>query len=165
MSTVTRVTEPLRSEHQDLWPHLAALGGVATELDDWSEHTAGRLAEVVAFLRSHLIPHATAEEAVLYPKVEALLGAPGATATMAADHVEIVSRIDELDRLVAAVGPERPDAETVERLRRRLYGLDAILALHFAKEEDVLLPVLDERLTAEEAQDMFRAMGHVAHGH
>lgn len=165
MSTTTRVTEPLRSEHRDLWPNLAALGALAAGLDQWSAVTAGRLADVVAFLRGHLVPHATAEEAVLYPKVEEILGAPRATATMVADHAEIVRRIDELDRIVEEVGAARPEPEVLERLRGRLYGLDAILALHFAKEEDVLLPVLDEHLGAEEAEAMFRAMGHAAHGH
>lgn len=165
MSTTTRATEPLRSEHQDLWPHLAALGTLAAELDRWSDATAGRLAELVAFLRGHLVPHALAEEAVLYPKVEGVLGAPRATATMVADHVEIVRRIDELERIVEEVGTARPEPAALERLRGRLYGLDAILALHFAKEEEVLLPVLDEHLAAEEAEAMFRAMGQVAHGH
>jgi hypothetical protein len=39
-----------------------------------------------------------------------------------------------------------------------LYGLYAVVKLHFAKEEEVYLPILDARLTHEEASRMFEAM-------
>jgi hypothetical protein len=48
-------------------------------------------------------------------------------------------------------------------LRRVLYGLYGIVKLHFAKEEEVYLPLLDTRLTPEEAQAMFTAMETAAH--
>ena len=164
MTTKTRVTEPLREEHRDLWPHLQEVAALAADLDEWTGESAGRLREVVAFLRSHLVPHAQAEEAVLYPEYERVQGSPGSTDTMAADHVEIVRRIEELEVLAAEGAAARPGAGRLETLRARLYGLDAILALHFAKEEEVLLPALDEKLSEDEAAELFRAMGHVAHG-
>ena len=43
-------------------------------------------------------------------------------------------------------------------LRSVLYGLYAIVKLHFAKEEEVYLPLLDARLRPEEAQAMFEEM-------
>ena len=39
-----------------------------------------------------------------------------------------------------------------------LYGLYALVKVHFAKEEEVYLPMLDARLAPQEAQKMFRAM-------
>ncbi len=122
-----------------------------------------RLDGIVEFLRGHLVPHARAEEAALYPRVEQAVGAPGATDTMKADHVEIVRRIDALADLVRAVdaGPASPDQ--VEQLRAQLYGLAAILVLHFHKEEDVLL--LDAKLSADDAKAMFADMVAVAHPH
>ena len=44
-----------------------------------------------------------------------------------------------------------------------LYGLYALVKVHFAKEEEVYLPILDQRLTPEAAQEMFEAMEHAAH--
>lgn len=159
------VTQPLRDEHADLFPHLAELDAVAAGLAEWQADTPARLDNIVEFLRNHLIPHARAEEAALYPRVEQAMNAPGATDTMKADHVEIVRRIEALAALAAAVdaGPASP--AQAEQLRAQLYGLGAILALHFRKEEDVLLPVLDAKLSAEEAKAMFADMTAVAHPH
>ncbi len=48
-------------------------------------------------------------------------------------------------------------------LRRVLYGLHAVVSLHFAKEEEVYLPILEARLTPHEADTMFAAMEAAAH--
>ena len=55
--------------------------------------------------------------------------------------------------------------DQAEQLRAQLYGLSAILTLHFHKEEDVLLPVLDAKLSADDAKAMFADMVAVAHPH
>ena len=55
-----------------------------------------------------------------------------------------------------------PEAEANE-LRAQLYGLWAILALHFDKEEAVLLPILDAHLTDRDAVALFERMDAVAH--
>lgn len=159
------VTQPLRDEHADLLPHLVELDTVAAGLADWPADTPARLDRIVEFLRGHLVPHAQAEEAALYPRVEQAMNAPGATDTMKADHVEIIRRIDVLAALVAAAdaGPASPDQ--TEQLKAQLYGLAAILVLHFHKEEDVLLPVLDPKLSADDANAMFAEMVAVAHPH
>jgi hypothetical protein len=44
-----------------------------------------------------------------------------------------------------------------------LYGLYAIIRLHFAKEEELYLPVVDAGLGTAEAAEMFRAMQESAH--
>jgi iron-sulfur cluster repair protein YtfE (RIC family) len=158
-----KITEPLRHEHAELLPRLAALDAVAGDMRHWSSDTPRHVNDLVAFLRGHLVPHASAEEAVLYPAVERAMGAPGATDTMKADHVEIVRRIDLLAETIDHIGSRPPSAEETEQLQAQLYGLSAILYLHFHKEEDVLLPVLDARLTDEDAQRLFADMAAVAH--
>jgi iron-sulfur cluster repair protein YtfE (RIC family) len=110
-------------------------------------------------LQAHLIPHAQAEEAALYPVVARLMGAPNGTATMTRDHVEVGRLTDELGALRAAWDDSA--ANRIEA-RRLLYGLYALLRVHFAKEEEIYLPLLDERLSAEEAQAMFAAMEEAA---
>jgi iron-sulfur cluster repair protein YtfE (RIC family) len=143
-------TEPLRAEHRDLLPHLHALDIAANEVDGWDRDEALRiLGDIVEFLRGHLVPHAAAEEQVLYPAVEDAMAAPGATATMRADHSEIVARIDRLAEAVPMVGARWPDADLAHDLAHQLVGLSAILLLHFSKEEEVLLPVLDAALGPE----------------
>jgi iron-sulfur cluster repair protein YtfE (RIC family) len=157
-------TEPLRAEHRDLLPHLHALDAAANEVDGWDRDEALRiLGDIVEFLRGHLVPHAAAEEQVLYPAVEEAMAAPGATATMRADHSEIVARIDRLAEAVPMVEARWPDADLARDLAHQLVGLSAILLLHFRKEEDVLLPVLDTALGPEQATALFARMGEVAH--
>ncbi|MGE5532493.1 MAG: hemerythrin domain-containing protein, partial [Bacteroidota bacterium] len=104
MTNANLPTEPLRAEHRDLLPHLQGLDTIADEVDRWNaDEAAHLLGEIVGFLRGHLVPHATAEEQVLYPAVEEAMAAPEATATMRADHVEIVARIDRLANTAATV--------------------------------------------------------------
>jgi len=159
-------TEPLRAEHRQLLPHLRALDTAADEIDQWDrDELVHVLGEIVGFLRKHLVPHATAEEQVLYPAVEEAMGAPRATDTMRADHSEIVTRIDRLADTAAdaAEGPW-PDRDLARDLSHQLVGLAAVLLLHFRKEEDVLLPVLDRTLNPTDASTLFARMAAVAHG-
>jgi iron-sulfur cluster repair protein YtfE (RIC family) len=44
-----------------------------------------------------------------------------------------------------------------------LYGVYALLKVHFAKEEEVYLPILDQSLTPQAAREMFEAMENAAH--
>ena len=55
-------------------------------------------------------------------------------------------------------------AHYAKALRRVLYGLYALVKVHFAKEEEVYLSILDARLTPEEAHRMFEAMEEAARG-
>ena len=91
------------------------------------------------------------------------MAAPGATATMRADHVEIVSRIDRLADTAAAIAIRWPDDTLTRDLAHQLVGLSAILLLHFRKEEEVLLPVLDTALGPDDAAALFARMGKEAH--
>ncbi len=149
-------TDAFRRKHAALIEHVEHLRDVARRLPemDTAERTAA-IGRVVEFLRGHLVPHAEAEERVLYPAVAELLGNPEATATMVSDHRAIVSRIDAL----AETGPD--DAE---RLQELLYGLYALLIVHFHKEEDDYLPLLEER-PAEEVAALFERMGEHGHVH
>ena len=157
----TRPTEPLRLEHLELLPHIAELGeigdlvGIASDDD-----LRARLGDAHEFLASHLAPHAAAEEAVLYPAVEVAMRAPGATATMSRDHVDVRARIDQLAREIADRGPI--DAERAARLRRLVYGLHAVVTLHFEKEDEIYLEILDDALAPDEAEELFRRLEDAA---
>lgn len=159
MDTITRprATEPLREEHRDLLPHIHELGLLADQVgvaDD--DATWAGVEQALEFLTGHLAPHAQAEDAVLYPAVEAAMGAPGATRTMSRDHVEVMGLVEQLAREAEHRGPI--DRATAARLRSVLYGLHAVVSLHFAKEEEIYLPTLDAALGPDEADDLFRRL-------
>ena len=56
-----------------------------------------------------------------------------------------------------------PDPDRRRELQRILYGLYAIIRLHFAKEEELYLPLVDAGLGSVEAAEMLRAMHESAH--
>ena len=153
------LTQPLRDEHKELIPHIEQILIVADSLPDApQEQIRDGVQEVYEFLAYHLIPHAQAEEAALYPVVQQVLGSPEATRTMSRDHVEVGRYVEELDELRQDLS-----ARNTKSLQRVLYGLYALVKVHFAKEEEVYLPILDRHLTSESAQAMFEAMETAAH--
>jgi hypothetical protein len=95
---------------------------------------------------------------VLYPEWAKLVGFADAAAPMIHDHEAIVARIE---------GLERADVDDVDSLQELLYGLHALISVHFRKEEDLQLAAFDAapRETPEAAlRRMDSAAGHI-HGH
>lgn len=157
------LTAPLRAEHRELLPHIDDLRTVADSVGVVPVAVLRqRLGATNEFLASHLIPHALAEDEVLYPAVAAFAGGPLATATMSRDHVAVLALTKELSALRRIVEAGEPRAQTVLDLRRVLYGLHALITVHFAKEEEILLPLLEERLTLTTAKDLFETMERTA---
>ncbi len=157
------LTQPLRDEHKELLPHIELLRTVANAIGEVPIVSLRRsVDEVYAFLTRHLLPHAQAEERALYPVVGRLMGAPEATATMSRDHVEVGRLTEELGSLRPHLVGASTSASQEQAVRRVLYGLYTVVKVHFAKEEEVYLPILDARLTAEEADRMFEAMERAA---
>lgn len=157
------LTQPLRDEHKDLFPHVDRIRQVAELIGDAPLDELRRgVEEVYDFLANHLKPHAEAEDAALYPVVQQVLGSPDATKTMSRDHVEVGRYIEELAALKDGLKDPLTPAKAAS-LRRVLFGVYALVKLHFAKEEEVYLPLLDQRLTPEAAQEMFERMEAAAH--
>ena len=153
------VTQPLRDEHKELYPQVETLrlaGDAVYESLTTSAHA--KIEEAYHFLTHQLLPHAQAEEKALYPAVQKAMGSPQATITMSRDHIEVERLTAELGAL--RVHPSQLSITSIQAmaLRRVLYGLYALVKLHFAKEEEVYLPLLDAKLTAEEAREMFEKM-------
>lgn len=156
------LTQPLRDEHRELLPHIEALRTAADSVSEVSlELLEEHLDQATQFLKHHLIPHAQAEERALYPLVARLMGAPQATATMSRDHIEVGKLTEELVTLRSALSGKL-NASQAKSLRRVLYGLYALVKVHFAKEEEIYLPLLEAKLTPDQAKDMFKAMEDAA---
>lgn len=157
------ITQPLRDEHKELFPHVEEMRAAADAVGEVSDaDLRERVDAVYEFLAHHLIPHAHAEEAALYPVVEHVFGATGATATMSRDHVAVGALTEELAALRTRLDVS-PTADDMKALRRVLYGIYTLVGVHFAKEEEVYLPLLDARLTEDEARHMFASMHGAAH--
>jgi len=161
---MTSLTQPLRDEHKELYPSVETLrlaGDAVNESLTSSAHA--KIEEAYAFLTHQLIPHAQAEDKALYPVVQKAMGAGQATATMSRDHVEVGRLTEELGSLRVHKTQLTITSEQAKALRRVLYGLYALVKLHFAKEEEIYLPLLDSKLTRAEAKEMFEKMEAAAH--
>lgn len=157
--------EPLRAEHRELLPHVDALKDAADAVGRAPTGELGVLLhQSLAFLTGHLIPHARAEDAALYPVVEQVLGAPRATATMTREHEEVALLTGQLQQLLDRLLEGQPVDVLATELRRVLYGLHTLVRVHFAEEEEVYLPLLEERLTPDQASAVLATMHHAA-GH
>lgn len=165
MTVTVGSMEALRAEHRTLLPHIDAMARVAREAMTGSPGVLrSEVGRVLAFMHVHLLPHAAAEDDVLYPAVERAMGASGATATMRREHVEVGRLVEELAAVYAAID-ERLDLESRVRLTELLYSLHAVVALHFAKEEEIYVPLLEERLSVEDAHSLLQQMERHAQQH
>ena len=149
-----RPTEPFRQEHEALLSHIAHVAQAAREMPRLSEEERAAVrARVLDFLRETLIPHAESEERFLYPEWATIVGFPDAAIPMIHDHRAIVARVEQL---------ERADIRDVDLLPELLYGLSALIEVHFRKEEDIQLAALDEapEVTTRVLHAMGDAPGH-----
>lgn len=153
------LTQPLRDEHRKLLPHIEQLRTIADGIGTEPIEVVRRgVDETYSFLTEQLTPHAQAEERVLYPTVGRLMGAAEATATMRQEHTDIHRYTQELGMLRLNPSTDLLSESEEKVLRRILYGLYALVKGHFAREEEIYLPLLDTRLTARDALQMFEAL-------
>jgi soluble P-type ATPase/hemerythrin-like domain-containing protein len=139
------LTRRFMAEHRTLRPDVDQLRDAADALAAAPDATTMAFVRSVhEFLRDELAPHEEAEDAELYPMMARVMGGDDPTGTMSRAHVEIAHLIRRLGRVLENVDPTRPDDEDVRELRRLLYGLHAVLKLHFAQEDEGYLSLVDE---------------------
>lgn len=133
------------AEHDQMRENLAIFRDAAQRLSSGERSAAlPALRGADEFLRHTLLPHERAEDRNLYPALAAPLGGPEATATMSRMHAEIdrlAAKLHSHVQIAQAEGRIRDDQ--INDLLACLYGLHALLSLHFVQEEEnyfVLLP-------------------------
>ena len=92
------------------------------------------LEQIRWFLLERLVQHEEEEEAAVYPVVARLMGGEDPMGTMERAHMEIEHLAGVFGHLLSDLPPEGPRLDDFADLRRVLYGLHAILGLHFAQE-------------------------------
>ncbi|WP_433664587.1 heavy metal translocating P-type ATPase [Nocardia sp. CA-128927] len=133
-------------EHDQLRDTLTLLRDAADRLAARPDKSAlDALQRASTFLTEQLLPHEHAEEAELYPALAEPLGGTEATATMSRTHAEIqrlTDRIGTHTALAEVAGSVQPDQ--VDDLLACLYGLYALLHLHFLQEEENYFTLADD---------------------
>lgn len=135
----------LRAEHVDLGPAMGRIRSLADRLGSLPGAEArAELEQVRSFLADELVPHEEHEDREVFPLLARAAGSDDLTAGLHRTHTEIFHLVRFIDRLVGEIPPEGPGPEDLTDLRRVLYGLDAILRLHMAQEEELYLSLADQ---------------------
>jgi P-type E1-E2 ATPase len=122
-------------EHREFLPELAKIRTTADRLGELPpEEMRAALEEIRWFIVERLPRHEEEEEAAVYPIVATLMGGEDPMSSMARAHVEIEHLARVYRSLLDDLPPEGPGPDDLMDLRRVLYGLYAILRLHFAQE-------------------------------
>lgn len=135
----------LEHEHLALRPRLDELRLVADRLEPDGGLPVAELRDLYRWLADDVLPHERREEMQLYPRVARVLGGTDPTSAMSRGHVEIEHLVHRLGRLLDDIGQDPAEPEDVVEIRRVLYGLHAVLVLHFAEEEEGVFPLIEER--------------------
>ena len=133
----TDVAERFRREHRAFATELQRLRTVADRLEEMTPDEAYAALETVRVFVAETLPrHEEEEEATVYPVVAKMMGGEDPMSSMARGHLEVAHLGRVYEQLLAELPTEGPSPEDVTDLRRILYGLHAILRLHFAQEEE-----------------------------
>jgi heavy metal translocating P-type ATPase len=133
----TDVAERFRAEHREFAPELARVRSVADRLGELAPADVRRELEAVRrFVVERLPQHEEEEEAAVYPVVARLLGGEDPMSSMARAHIEISHLARVFRQLLNELPDDGPTPDDLVDLRRVLYGLYAILRLHFAQEDE-----------------------------
>ncbi|WP_349269729.1 ATPase P [Mycolicibacterium parafortuitum] len=134
------------AEHEDLREALAQIRDSADRLAQSPDEAAlDSVHRTNRLLTERIVPHERAEETTLYPALAAPLHSGEATATMSRTHAEIQRLADRIGthvQLAEQAGGIQP--EQVEDLLACLYGLYAVLRLHFTQEEENYFALADD---------------------
>jgi hypothetical protein len=85
------LTQPLHEEHLNLLSRIDALRSAADLVEEGMLTATSRrsILDSYHFLVHEVIPHAQAEDRVIYPVIQLIMGSDQATATMSRDHEDI----------------------------------------------------------------------------
>ncbi|HSA94530.1 MAG TPA: hemerythrin domain-containing protein [Acidobacteriota bacterium] len=150
-------TEELSHEHQAILTMIRVLGRVADRLDAGAAVDPDDLEQAVGFIRGFADKcHHAKEEGHLFPEMEKA-GIPrdrGPIGVMLAEHVQGRAH-------VAAMAAAIPEIRKGDRTAARAFasaarGYGELLVQHIMKEDRILYPMADARLTPEQ-QDSLEA--------
>jgi len=147
---------PLR-EQMDAVARMAAEIGADPQQTDWSRPLAELNEQVDAFVRE-LDPHSEREEGALFPLMAHYIGREvGPIAVMEYEHELAKQNLRAFGEALER-RKEPVDARQAKEIAAYVLTAHAVLTDHFAKEENVLFPMAENLLSAEEKAELSRAL-------
>lgn len=125
--------EKLQKEHADLQPTLDQMRQLADRLASHQQVTAEEIAELARLIEQKLIPHEQIDERQLHPELAHKMMGNDPMAMLSRTHGEILQLCNQYLSLVN----QPQDEQQRNTMIGVLYGLGAILKLHFAQEDEL----------------------------
>jgi len=143
---------PLRHHHRRLTEAMEKLLAAVAVARPSAGPPGPELPRALAALERVLLPHAEAEDCFLYPEVARLRADLQLTAAMGADHAFIARCLRELRAGLASADREDRGltAEGLAQLSAVAGRLAGRLRAHFEKEEGLLFPLIEARMSPED---------------
>ncbi|WP_204079517.1 heavy metal translocating P-type ATPase [Mycobacterium riyadhense] len=140
------------AEHDQLRDAIGLLRAAADRLVAGPDAAAlESLTAAYTLLSERILPHEQAEETQLYPALAHPLGSGEATATMSRTHAEIQRLSDRIaTHLALAQSTGAIHNDQVDDLLACLYGLYALLRLHFVQEEESYFTLAQDNADEDE---------------
>jgi hemerythrin-like domain-containing protein len=157
LAKLKREHGPLR-EQMDAIAREAAEIGTDQDKNDWRQQLA-KLKKRTEHFIGELDPHSEREEETLFPLLAKYIGREvGPIAVMEYEH-ELAKH--HLSTFMEAMDQEKGavDATRAKEIASYLLQAHSVLTDHFMKEENVLFPMAENMLNAEEKEELDRAFG------
>jgi heavy metal translocating P-type ATPase len=129
------------ADHAELRALIERMRRVADRLQTTDGIDTAELRHISDELRSLLLPHQQAEERYVFPELARRLGGRDPLGSMTRMHEEISHLATLFAALVDGMQAEAASIGEAREVRRLLYVLDALIALHLAAEEELLSQV------------------------
>jgi hemerythrin-like domain-containing protein len=152
----------VREEHEPFARQVAAILEAADSVGVVSpEELFEATGEVHEFLAHSLMPHAAAEDLILFPALRRE-SEDAPTVAMTQCHRQLARFTDELETQRRLLGEGGRTRDVERELRRILYGTHALLTAHFAEAEEAFAESLGNRLSPEEREALFARLDQYA---
>lgn len=149
----SETTAAFRAHHAEIRTALDEAASRAMALSSASPEQAGELMHgIVHFFVHELMPHAEAEERVLYSAADRLVPTAHGrryTDALRYEHTVVAREVRALHEAMES-GERSPEA--LADFQRRTLELVGLVKAHFGAEEDVVLAAFDELMSPEDFQ-------------
>jgi len=130
-------------DHVPLLHGLDRLRSIADQLDEIEPDSASPLiVEANAIVQGQVVGHEREDEGVVYPRLSKVLRDSHGLSAMSRAHREILHLARLLGRVVEDLAAERVDRYLIRDAQRIIEGIETLVRIHTAQEEDIYEAVM-----------------------
>lgn len=151
---------PLRAQMEEFYA-LASAIGQDEQTTNWAEALIALQQKAVAFV-GKLDPHSLLEEDILFPMMAQFIGREtGPIAVMEYEHDQAKKNLKQFMEAMEQL-PDEVNLDQAKAIAAYLMNAYVILTEHFMKEENVLFPMAEQMLSADQKDELLQKFNGTA---